>query len=327
MSYKHKPVLLKECIEGLKIKGDGIYVDGTLGGAGHSTEIIKKLGSKGMLIGIDQDAKAIKTASERLSKYGYNLENTDFGEKVDKPRFAVFHTNFENIDDVFRKLNIKGANGILLDIGVSSYQLDEAERGFSYMNDAPLDMRMDRRKDLTAGIVVNEYSEKEIAGIIREYGEERWASRIASFIAKYRKEKRIETTGELVEIIKAAIPASARRDGPHPAKRTFQAIRIEVNRELDVLYQTIQKSIPLLVPGGRLCIITFHSLEDRIVKKEFQKFANPCICPPDFPVCACGRKPEVRIITNKPVEPGTEELKDNPRARSARLRIVEKLAN
>lgn len=329
MTYEHKPVLLEETIKGLNIKKDGLYVDGTLGGAGHSTEILKRLNGEGLLIGFDQDDTAIKVATKRLEEYGQLLTATSSDEDIDrqseKPRFAVVHTNYENLDDVFRQMNIEGADGILLDIGVSSYQLDEAERGFGYMQDAPLDMRMDRRNELSAWTVVNKYSKTELENVIKEYGEERWSSRIASFIVEKRKEAEISTTGELVEVIKAAIPAAARRNGPHPAKRTFQAIRIEVNKELDVLYSVIQKAIPLLNPGGRLCIITFHSLEDRIVKQEFKKFEQPCTCPPDFPICVCGKEPQVRIITKKPIEASQEELEENPRARSARLRIVEKL--
>jgi 16S rRNA (cytosine1402-N4)-methyltransferase len=315
MEFNHKPVLLEECIENLNIKQDGIYIDGTLGGAGHSSEIYKRLGKDGVLIGIDQDSYAIEASRERLSSIG------------GQARIILENTNFKNIKEVCRKHNIEYVDGILFDLGVSSYQLDEGERGFSYQKDAPLDMRMDRRQALDAGTVVNEYDEDAIKRIIRDYGEERWAARIASFIVKARKEKRIETTGELVDIIKAAIPSSARREGPHPAKRTFQAIRIEVNNELGILRQAIDDAISLLRPEGRLCIITFHSLEDRIVKEEFQRKVKPCTCPPSFPVCVCGKVPEAELVFRKPILPSTGELEDNPRARSAKLRVIKKINN
>lgn len=315
MEFNHKPVLLEECIENLNIKQDGIYIDGTLGGAGHSSEIYKRLGKDGVLIGIDQDSYAIEASRERLSSIG------------GQARIILENTNFKNIKEVCRKHNIEYVDGILFDLGVSSYQLDEGERGFSYQKDAPLDMRMDRRQPLDAGTVVNEYDEDAIKRIIRDYGEERWAARIASFIVKARKEKRIETTGELVDIIKAAIPSSARREGPHPAKRTFQAIRIEVNNELGILRQAIDDAISLLRPEGRLCIITFHSLEDRIVKEEFQRKVKPCTCPPSFPVCVCGKVPEAELVFRKPILPSTGELEDNPRARSAKLRVIKKINN
>lgn len=315
MEFNHKPVLLEECIENLNIKQDGIYIDGTLGGAGHSSEIYKRLGKDGVLIGIDQDSYAIEASRERLSSIG------------GQARIILENTNFKNIKEVCRKHNIEYVDGILFDLGVSSYQLDEGERGFSYQKDAPLDMRMDRRQALDAGTVVNEYDEDAIKRIIRDYGEERWAARIASFIVKARKEKRIETTGELVDIIKAAIPSSARREGPHPAKRTFQAIRIEVNNELGILRQAIDDAISLLRPEGRLCIITFHSLEDRIVKEEFQRKVKPCTCPPSFPVCVCGKVPEAELVFRKPILPSTRELEDNPRARSAKLRVIKKINN
>jgi len=312
MEYQHKPVLLEECINNLKIKPDGIYVDGTLGGAGHSSEIYKRLGEKGMLICFDRDLHAIEVSTERLLKIPV------------KAKLMILHSNFKNMKLLCNEKGIKNVDGILLDLGVSSYQLDDAERGFSYQLDAPLDMRMDKSQELNAEIVVNEYDEDSLKRIISDYGEEKWASRIASFIVKARKDRRIRTTGELVEIIKAAIPSSARREGPHPAKRTFQAIRIEVNNELGILEKTIEDAVELLGPGGRLCIITFHSLEDRIVKSTYKKIANPCICPPDFPVCTCGRKGKIEIITRKPILPGNEELRDNPRARSAKLRVAER---
>jgi 16S rRNA (cytosine1402-N4)-methyltransferase len=275
--FNHKSVLLEECIDSLNIKSDGIYLDGTLGGAGHSLEILKRL-DKGLLIGIDQDETALKVSAQRLKQAQNNAG------------LLLIKGNFRNMAELLEQNGIKGVDGILLDIGVSSYQLDEAERGFSYQHDAPLDMRMDRSRSLDASEIVNTYDEKAIRDIIRDYGEENWASRIASFIAKARNEKRIETTGQLVDIIKAAIPAQARRDGPHPAKRTFQALRIAVNDELGALSDAIEGAVKILNPGGRISIITFHSLEDRIVKTEFQKREKPCTCPPSFPVCVCGKK-------------------------------------
>ncbi len=313
MVFEHKPVLLEECIESLNIKPDGIYVDGTLGGAGHSAEIYKRLGAKGLLMGMDQDAFALETSEQRLK----SLQG--------QAAVILENSNFENIGEACRKNGIDKVDGILLDIGVSSHQLDEAERGFSYQHDAPLDMRMDRRRQLDAGIIVNEYPENEIRDIIRDYGEENWAARIAAFIVKARKEKRIDTTYELVDVIKAAIPSGARREGPHPAKRTFQAIRIAVNDELGVLKRVIDEGISILKPGGRMCIITFHSLEDRIVKNEFAKWVKPCTCPPEFPVCVCGKKPEAKSISRKPITPSERELEENPRSRSAKLRVIEKL--
>lgn len=313
MEFSHTPVLLKECIENLDIKADGVYLDGTLGGAGHSTEIVKKLGSCGMLIGLDQDAYALEVSHRRL-------------EQMNKSAKQIFvNTNFKNIKEVCSQYRIQGVDGILLDLGVSSYQLDEPGRGFSYQKDAPLDMRMDRKNTFTAGTIVNEYSEEMIKTIIRDYGEEKWASRIAAFIVKARQEKRIQTTFDLVGIIKAAIPSSARREGPHPAKRTFQALRIAVNDELGILKQTIDDSVEILKQGGRLCIITFHSLEDRIVKNEFHWKVNPCTCPPGFPVCVCGRKKEAEHVTRKPILPSDKELEENPRSRSAKLRVLKKI--
>lgn len=310
MEFKHVSVLLNECIEGLNIRENGIYVDGTLGGAGHTIRVLEKLKGSGRLIGIDQDAEAIMACTERLKNY---------------KNATLVHDNFSNIKKVLSNLNISGVDGILLDLGVSSYQLDTPERGFSYMHDAPLDMRMNEDSDFTAWNVVNEYEKDELVRVIKEYGEERWASRIADFIVKERKLKSIDTTFQLVDIIKAAIPASARRDGPHPAKRTFQAIRIEVNGELDILEGAINDCIDCLNPGGRICIITFHSLEDRIVKNVYKKRENPCTCPPEFPVCVCGKKPEVKILTRKPIIPSENEMEENPRSRSAKLRIAEKL--
>ena len=310
MEFKHISVLLNECIEGLNIKEDGIYVDGTLGGAGHSSEIIKNLCERGRLIGIDQDKDALKAAKEKLKDYN----NVTF-----------VHSNFYNIENILHDLNIAGVDGILMDLGVSSYQLDNGERGFSYMQDAPLDMRMNRENSLSAEEVINSDSEEDLCRIIKDYGEEKFAKRIANFIINKRKEKNIESTLELVDVIKAAIPAKARREGPHPAKRTFQAIRIEVNKELEIIEKTIRDGVERLNVGGRMAIITFHSLEDRIVKTVYKNLANPCTCPSSFPVCVCNKKPIVKIITRKPIEASKEELDYNPRSRSAKLRIIEKI--
>ena len=310
MEFKHISVLLNECIEGLNIKEDGIYVDGTLGGAGHSSEIIKNLCERGRLIGIDQDKDALKAAKEELKDYN----NVTF-----------VHSNFYNIENILHDLNIAGVDGILMDLGVSSYQLDNGERGFSYMQDAPLDMRMNRENSLSAYEVINSYSEEDVFRIIKDYGEEKFAKRIANFIINKRKEKNIESTLELVDVIRAAIPAKARREGPHPAKRTFQAIRIEVNKELEIIEKTIRDGVERLNVGGRMAIITFHSLEDRIVKTVYKNLANPCTCPSSFPVCVCNKKPIVKIITRKPIEASKEELDYNPRSRSAKLRIIEKI--
>jgi 16S rRNA (cytosine1402-N4)-methyltransferase len=312
MEFEHKPVMLDECISSLNIDKDGIYIDGTLGGAGHSTEIIRRL-DNGTLIGIDQDASAIEVSGERLRKVQGNA------------RLILIRGNFRDMAELVGQQGIHNVDGILLDIGVSSHQLDEAERGFSYQKDAPLDMRMDRNHSLDAATIVNTYDENEIRDIIREYGEENWAARIASFIVRARSERRIETTGQLADIIKAAIPAQARREGPHPAKRTFQALRIAVNDELNALRDAIDSAVSMLKPGGRLSIITFHSLEDRIVKTEFQKREKPCICPPTFPVCVCGKKPVLKVLTKKPVVPSSREVGQNPRARSAKLRTAMKL--
>ena len=308
MEFHHVSVLLQECIDGLCIRPDGIYVDGTMGGGGHSLEIAKRL-TTGRLICIDQDPNAHEAAGKRLAEY--------------KDRITFVRDNFGNIANILDSLGIEKIDGMLLDIGVSSHQLDEAERGFSYQQDAPLDMRMNPDRPFSAYDVVNGYDEDELDRVIFTYGEERWARRIAQFIVKEREAKPIETTGELVDIIKKAVPKGARKDGPHPAKRTFQAIRIEVNGELEVLQRAIDDVAARLAVGGRLCIITFHSLEDRIVKEAFRKQENPCICPPQFPVCVCGKKPLGRVITRKPILPSKEELEENPRSRSAKLRVLE----
>lgn len=311
MIFGHKSVLLDETIESLDIKPDGIYVDGTLGGGGHASEVCRRLGDRGRFIGIDQDADAIAAASERLK---------EFGDKV-----TIVRSNYENIDEVLKELGISQVDGIYLDLGVSSYQLDTAERGFTYReDDAPLDMRMDQRNEMTAKDIVNTYSESELFHIIKNYGEDRFAKNIAKHIVRARQEKEIETTGELIEIIKAAIPAKVRATGGHPAKRTFQAIRIELNKELEVLEKSIDKMTDLLAPGGRLSIITFHSQEDRIVKNRFRINENPCTCPPDFPVCMCGKKSKGRVVTRKPILPSEEELSENKRSKSAKLRVFEK---
>lgn len=311
MEFKHTSVLFHECMEGLNIKEDGIYVDGTLGGGGHSSGICERLGSEGLLIGIDRDQDALNAAQERLKDY---------------PCRKIFvQSNYSDIKDVLEELEIDEIDGALLDLGVSSFQLDNPERGFSYMNDAPLDMRMSQQDHFTAYDVVNTYDAKELREIISKYGEERWAARIAEFIVKGREEKPLETTFELVDLIKAAIPAAARRDGPHPAKRTFQAIRIEVNDELGQLEKAVDAFCDVLAPKGRLCIITFHSLEDRIVKDIIQKRVNPCTCPKEFPVCVCGKVADIKKISKKPVEPSKEEVETNPRARSAKLRVAQKL--
>lgn len=309
MEFAHKSVLLQECIEALSIRPDGIYVDGTLGGGGHSYEICKRLGEKGRLIGIDQDLAAIRSAGERLKEFG--------------DRVTIVRDNYVNFNRILDDLGIHGVDGILLDIGVSSYQLDTADRGFSYKEDAPLDMRMDQRNSLTAREIVNEYSERELYHVIRDYGEDSFAKNIAKHIVKAREEAPIETTGQLVEIIKAAIPAKIRSTGGHPAKRTFQALRIECNHELTVLENSIDGMIGRLNPKGRIAIISFHSLEDRIVKNKFRENENPCICPPDFPVCVCGRTSRGRVITRKPVLPSEEECRENKRAKSSKLRVFE----
>ncbi len=310
MDFEHTPVLLKEIIKNLNIKEDGIYVDGTLGGAGHSSEIAKRL-TGGKLIGIDQDLNALKKSEQVLAPYSKNV--------------ILVHDNYENIDKVLMDLGIPKVDGILLDIGVSSHQLDEESRGFSYNKDAPLDMRMDRTSGISAWDVVNNYSERELEQIIFDYGEDRWAKRIAEFIVLERSEKPIDTTFELVTAIKKAIPKAVRMEGHHPAKKTFQAIRIEVNRELEVLKNSIEKMVGLLNPGGRLLIITFHSLEDRIVKEHFRELYKDCICPPELPQCVCEKKREIKIITRKPIIPTEKEIAENPRSRSSKLRIAEKI--
>ncbi len=310
MEFVHKSVLLSETIDGLNIKPDGIYVDGTLGGGGHAYEVCRRLSSKGSIIGIDQDAAAIKAAGARLR---------DFGEKV-----TIVRSNYCDMKSQLHRLGIDKVDGIVLDLGVSSYQLDTAERGFSYREDAPLDMRMDTRQKMTARDIVNDYTEMDLYRVIRDYGEDKFAKNIAKHIVEARGKKAIETTSELTEIIRASIPMKYQKKSGHPAKRTFQAIRIELNRELEVLRESLDDMIDLLNPGGRLCIITFHSLEDRIVKSAFRKNENPCICPADFPVCVCGKVSRGSIVTKKPILPREEELLENSRAKSAKLRIFER---
>ena len=311
MEFKHKSVLLEETIEGLRVKPDGIYVDGTLGGAGHAAEVCKRLSAKGRFIGIDQDQDAIVAASERLAGYG--------------DRVTIIRSNYCYMVSELKRLGIDRVDGILLDLGVSSYQLDNEERGFTYRTDAPLDMRMDQRQSRTAADIINGYDEKELYRIIRDYGEDKFAKNIAKHIAAARQEAPIRTTGELTEIIRRAIPMKIQAAGGHPAKRTFQAVRIELNRELDVLRDSLDGMIDILGDGGRICVITFHSLEDRIVKTIFRKNENPCTCPPDFPVCVCGKKSKGRVITRKPILPGKAEQEENSRSKSAKLRIFERL--
>ncbi len=310
MEFQHVSVLLHETIESLKIKPDGIYVDGTLGGAGHAREVCRRLSENGRFVGIDQDREALAASEERLR---------EFGEKV-----SVVKSNYVEIAQVLRDLQIDKVDGIVLDLGVSSYQLDNAERGFSYMADAPLDMRMDRDQTLSAREIVNEYPENELVRILREYGEERFASRIAANLVREREKKEIETTFELVEIVRNSMPAKAKNGKGHPAKRTFQAIRIACNHELEVLSEALDQMIELLNDGGRLCVITFHSLEDRIVKNCFRRNERPCTCPPDFPVCVCGRKSKGIVITRKPIRPTRDEQMENTRSTSAKLRVFEK---
>lgn len=310
MEFRHKSVLLEETIEGLNVKPDGIYVDGTLGGAGHAVEVCSRLSAKGRFIGIDQDQDAIIAASERLAAY--------------EDRVTIIRSNYCYMVNELRNLGIHQVDGILLDLGVSSYQLDNEERGFTYRVDAPLDMRMDQRQTRTAADIINGYEEKELYRIIRDYGEDKFAKNIAKHIVAARQEKPIQTTGELTEIIRRAIPMKIQAVGGHPAKRTFQAVRIELNRELDVLRESLDGMIGMLGDGGRICIITFHSLEDRIVKTIFRKNENPCTCPSDFPVCVCGRKSMGKVITRKPILPGAAELEDNSRSKSAKLRIFER---
>lgn len=310
MKFNHTSVLLQETIDGLNIRPDGVYVDGTLGGGGHSYEIASRLSDRGQLIGIDQDEAAITAAGERLKEFG--------------DRVIIVRSNYRNTKSILQSLQIEKIDGMMLDLGVSSYQLDTEERGFSYRYDAPLDMRMDKRQTLTARDIVNGYSEMELFRVIRDYGEDKFAKNIAKHIVAARQQSPIETTGRLNEIIKAAIPAKMRAEGGHPSKRTYQAIRIECNKELEVLRDSLEELIGLLNPGGRLCIITFHSLEDRIVKSAFKKAENPCTCPPSFPVCVCGKVSRGKVITNKPILPGEEELERNSRAKSAKLRIFER---
>lgn len=310
MEFKHVSVLLEETIEGLNIKEDGIYVDGTMGGAGHSYQICKRLGEHGRFVGIDQDEAAIMTGKERLK---------EFGDKV-----SIVRSNYCNMKQVLVDLGIEKVNGIVLDLGVSSHQLDTADRGFSYKENGPLDMRMDKRQTLTAKDIVNTYSEMELFRIIRDYGEDKFAKNIAKHIVRMRQEKEFETTYELNEAIAAAIPMKVRKNTGHPSKKTFQAIRIELNKELEVLNNTLQDMIDLLEPDGRICIITFHSLEDRIVKSIFRKNENPCTCPPSFPVCMCGQVSKGKVVTRKPILPSDEEMEVNRRSKSAKLRVFER---
>ena len=310
MEFKHYSVLLQECIDNLNIKPDVIYLDGTLGGGGHSFHIAERLSDEGHLYGVDQDADAIAAASKRLEEFG--------------SRITVIRDNYENAVTRLKELGVTGVDGILLDLGVSSFQLDNADRGFTYKEDVPLDMRMDQRMQLTARDIVNDYSETEIFHIIRDFGEDKFAKNIAKHICIERAKAPIETTGQLNDIIKAAIPAKMREKGGHPSKRTYQAIRIALNRELDVLQNSLDGFIDFLNPGGRLCVITFHSLEDRITKNNFKTNEDPCICPPEFPVCTCGRKSKGKVITRKPILPSEDELSQNKRSQSAKLRVFEK---
>ena len=310
MEFSHKSVLLNETIDALQIKPDGIYVDGTLGGGGHSYEICKRLSDKGRLIGIDQDAAAIEAATERLGEF--------------KDRVTIIRSNYCEMKRQLNSIGVTAVDGIILDLGVYSYQLDTAERGFTYREDVPLDMRMDQRQARTAKDIVNDYSEMELYRIIRDYGEDKFAKNIAKHIVQARQEKPLETTGELIQAIKAAIPMKVRAVGGHPAKKTFQAIRIELNNELGVLKDSLDDMVDLLNDKGRLCIITFHSLEDRIVKNHFRTSENPCICPKEFPVCVCGRISKGKVITRKPILPGEEELEENSRSKSAKLRVFER---
>ena len=312
MEFKHYSVLLNETIENLNIKPDGIYVDGTLGGGGHAYQVASRLSEKGRLIGIDQDADAIAAAGERLK---------EFGGKI-----TIIRSNYANMKEELHRIGVEKVDGIVLDLGVSSFQLDTPERGFTYRDEnAPLDMRMDDRQSLTAKDIVNGYSEMDLYRIIRDYGEDKFAKNIAKHIVQERAKKPIETTGELTEVIRASIPMKVQVTGGHPAKRTFQAIRIELNKELEVLQNNLDAMIDLLNPGGRICIITFHSLEDRIVKTNFKRNENPCTCPSDFPVCVCGKKSKGKVVTRKPILPSEEELEVNSRSKSAKLRVFERV--
>lgn len=311
MDFSHLPVLASEVVLGLELKSGGVYVDCTLGGGGHSELILKGTGPDGLLVALDQDPEALAAAEKRLVSY--------------KPRVTFVRSNFSRLAEVLDDLGVINVDGILFDLGTSSYQLDNPARGFSYQHDAPLDMRMDPEREITAGMLVNNMTTGELTEVIRKYGEERWASRIAEFIVQERARQPIETTGALVGIIKKAIPAGARREGPHPAKRTFQALRIAVNGELEILEAAVKSAAHALKPGGRICVITFHSLEDRIIKDLFRELASPCTCPRDFPVCVCGGKKILRVVTTKPILPSEKELSENPRARSAKLRIGEKV--
>lgn len=313
MEFKHKSVLLEETIRNLKVKPDGIYVDGTLGGGGHAYEVCRQLSAKGSLIGIDQDEAAIEAAGERLQEFG--------------DRVTIIRSNYCNMKKELQKIGISSVDGIVLDLGVSSYQLDNAERGFTYREDVPLDMRMDQRGSRTARDIVNTYTENELYRVLRDYGEEKFAKKIARNICTARTDKPIETTGELIELIKQSIPMKMRAVGGHPAKKTFQAIRIELNQELEVLRNSLDDMIELLNDGGRICIITFHSLEDRIVKTIFKRNENPCTCPPDFPVCVCGKMSMGKVITRKPILPNEEEIAENKRSKSAKLRVFERIRN
>jgi 16S rRNA (cytosine1402-N4)-methyltransferase len=310
MEFTHVPVLTEQVLKGLKVIPDGTYVDCTLGGGGHSLEILKRLGPQGCLVAFDQDPEAIAYNRNKLAAFQDNI--------------VIVHGNFKDMVTKLQELQIESIQGVLFDLGASSHQFDQSARGFSYQHNAKIDMRMDPTQAITAGDLVNDLPEQELSRILREFGEERWAVRIAEFICLERKRKPITTTHELVEVVKKAIPASARRNGPHPAKRTFQALRIATNRELEILAGAVSAAVSVLAKGGRICVISFHSLEDRIIKNTFREFANPCTCPKDFPVCMCGRLKSLKIITTKPIEPSADELEVNPRARSAKLRIGEK---
>ncbi len=310
--FSHRPIMVHEVLHGLNPGAAGVFVDCTLGGGGHAYALLESC-SEVHLVGLDQDADALAAADVKLSAFA--------------SRYTLVRSNFKELPCVLAELGLAAVDGFLFDLGVSSYQLDNPERGFSYMHDAPLDMRMDATGPVTAKHLVGKLPERELASIISRYGEERWAARIAAYIVKAREKREILTTGELVEIIKSAIPASARREGPHPAKRTFQSLRIAVNNELDILTGAFRAAVELLKPGGRLCVITFHSLEDRIAKDTFKELAQPCSCPPQFPVCVCGRKPLIKLVTRRPVTPSVAELEENPRARSAKLRVVEKIGS